>query len=77
MLMLGSVRPYTGHLMTTPFILSRQLSLSSPLVTKLTFMKDTGSSDLWTLSDACLSGCTDGKKQRNEVREYLPDLIEH
>ena len=30
--------------------------------------KDTGSSDLWTLSDACLSGCTNEKN--NPVRVY-------
>lgn len=67
-----SVRAYTVTIMiggiTTSFILGRRLSLSSPL-TKLTFTKDTGSSDLWTLvSDACLSGCANGKN--NQIRVY-------
>lgn len=30
-------------------------------------MKDTGSSDLWALSDACLSGCIHGS---NDLRVY-------
>ena len=53
---------------TTSFILGRRLFLLSPL-TKLTPEKDTGSSDLWTLSDACLSGCSNGKNS-NQVRVY-------
>ena len=71
MLISGFVRAYTVTLMvggiTTSFILGRRLSLSSPFP-KLTLTKDTGSSDLWTLSDACLSGCTNEKK--NQVRVY-------
>jgi Eukaryotic aspartyl protease len=72
MLISGSVRAYTVTLMiggiNTSFILGRRLSLSSPLA-KLTLLKDTGSSDLWTLSDACLSGCANGKNS-NQVRVY-------
>ena len=42
--------------------------LSLPLsTTRLTLLQDTGSSDLWTLSDACLSGCT---RENNNVRVY-------
>ena len=67
----GSDRAYTVTLMiggiTTSFILGRRLFLSSPLA-YLTLKKDTGSSDLWTLSDACLSGCTNGRN--NLVRVY-------
>lgn len=72
MLISGSVRAYTVTLMiggiTTSFILGRRFTpISSPLA-KLTLTKDTGSSDLWTLSDACLSGCANGKN--NQVRVY-------
>ena len=72
MLILRSVRAYTVTLViggiATSFILGRRLSLSSPLP-KLTLTKDTGSSDLWTLSDACFSGCTNGRN-KNQVRVY-------
>ena len=77
MLILGSLRAYTVNLMiggiTTSFILGRRLSLSSPLA-KLTLTKDTGSSDLWTLSDACLSGCAN--EQNTEVRVYPQSTFE-
>jgi phytepsin len=57
---------------STPFILGRRFIQQFPAHPSLItppLTTDTGSSDLWTLSDACLSGCTH-TTGTNQVRIY-------
>lgn len=53
---------------TTPFILGRRCPYHFQRPHQTHPHKDTGSSDLWTLSDACISGCTHSGS--DDVRVY-------